>query len=267
VLLGALVAAGHRADAPAGLLAFCGRECATPPSASPTGEAADCTIGLALVAQTDAALSGGLSRRLPLLSPPAVALLGPRDASTLAASEVPSLAGSILIRSDEEMAADRTPSASAIGRHATEAGEHIRRTAGSWWLHVDLDVLSADVMPHVNNRRPGGLSWEQLTALTRNALGQPGLIGWSVTSYNPDLDLDRESAAHIVDYIATCVSALPKSPALPAPKPLTAPMPAAEPEAQESADDGAEQRAAHEAVHEAQLSARHEGQHAPVPSS
>jgi arginase len=217
VVLGALVEAGHRPEGPAGLLSLTGRECAWPPTASPTGQAADCTIGLALVAHTNAALSGGLSRRLPLLAPAAVVLLGPRDATELAAADVPSLAGSIAIRSAEDVVAsaatNRAAAAYALGRQATEAVEHIRHTTGSWWLHVDLTALSAEEFPATEYRQPGGLTWEQLIILTRAALGSSGLLGWSVTGYDADLDLDRSSAGRVVDYLAQCVSALPAPPA------------------------------------------------------
>lgn len=222
IVLGGLVAAGHGPERPTGLLVFGGRECAWPPDTSPTGEAADCTIGLALIAHTNAALSGGLTRRLPLLTPQAVTLLGPRDAAELAAAGVPSLAGSITVHSDQELTAAGGGAGPAIGQHATEAIERIRRTAPSWWLHVDLDVLSTEALPAVGHRRPGGLSWDQLTALTRSALAGPGLIGWSMSGYDADLDLDRTSAARIVDYLLASVSALPAETPAPPDQPPTA---------------------------------------------
>lgn len=209
VLLGGLVATGHRSDGPAGLLALTGRECAWPPNASPTGQASDCTLGLALVAQTNAALFDGLARRLPLVPPQAVALLGPRDAAELTAAGIPSLAGSILIRSDQQLGGPTRTAGPALTRHATDAVEHVRTTTPRWWLHVDLNVLATAELPAVDHSLPGGLNWEQLTALTRAALSAPGLIGWSVTNYDPDLDLARSGAARIATYLVESVSALP----------------------------------------------------------
>ncbi|GAA3390150.1 arginase family protein [Cryptosporangium minutisporangium] len=211
ILLGGLVATGHRPEGPAGLLVLSGRECAWPPDKSPTGCASDCTLGLALLAQTNAVLSNGLSRRLPLVPPGAVAVLGARDAAELSAAGIPSLSGSILIRSDEDLGAigARPATGLTIARHATDAIEHLRRTTDNWWLHIDLSVLSTPALPTVDRRLPGGLSWEQLTALTKAALATPGLVGWSVTGYDADHDLERISAAHLADYLVESVGALP----------------------------------------------------------
>jgi arginase len=211
ILLGGLVATGHRPDGPAGLLVLAGRECAWPPDASPTGQASDCTLGLALLAQTNAVLTDGLSRRLPLVPPKAVAVLGARDGVELAEAGIPSLAGSILIRSDEELRGSGPNRAigRAIARHAVEAIGHIRRTTPQWWLHVDLGVLSTRALPAADHRLAGGLDWDQLTALTRASLAESGLVGWSVTGYDADLDLDRVHAARIADYLVESVTALP----------------------------------------------------------
>jgi len=219
ILLGALVATGHRPQGPAGLLMLSGRECAWPPDKSPTGLASDCTLGLALLAQTNAVLSNGLSRRLPLVPPGGVAVLGTRDAAELSAAGIPSLAGSILVRSDQDFGVSGpTP---GVVRHVTDAIEHVRRTTDDWWLHVDLTVLSAHALPAVDRPLPGGLSWEQLTAVTRAALAAPGLVGWSVTGYDADHDLDRISAAHLADYLLESVGALPVSASEAAARPAT----------------------------------------------
>ncbi|MFG1923513.1 arginase family protein [Cryptosporangium sp. NPDC048952] len=222
ILLGGLVATGHRAsesESPgtAGLLVLAGRESAWPPDKSPTGLASDCTLGLALLAQTNAVLSNGLSRRLPLVPPGAVAVLGARDGAELSAAGIPSLSGSILVKSDEDLGANAAQPATgpALARHVSEAIEHISRTADDWWLHVDLTVLSTHALPHVGSALPGGLSWEQLTAMTRAALGTPGLVGWSVTGYDADNDIERIGAAHLADYLVASVGALPVKTATP----------------------------------------------------
>ena len=214
ILLGGLVATGHRPEGPAGLLVLSGRECAWPPDKSQTGLASDCTLGLALLAQTNAALSNGLSRRLPLVPPGAVTVLGARDAEELSAAGVPSLSGSILIRSDQDLGVNgaRPVTGPILARHVSEAIEHISRTARDWWLHVDLTVLSAHALPGAARPLPGGLSWVQLIAMTRAALGAPGVVGWSVTGYDADHDLERISAARLADYLVASVGALPVNP-------------------------------------------------------
>lgn len=213
ILLGGLVATGHRPAGPAGLLVLAGRECASPPAKTPTGLASDCTLGLALLARTNAMLSNGLSGRLPLVPPGAVTVLGTRDSAELSAAGLPSLAGSILIRSDQDLGASsaRPATGPMLARHVSDAVEHITRTARVWWLHVDLTVLSAQALPGTGRPLPGGLSWEQLTAMTRAALTAPGVVGWSVTGYDADHDLERISAAHLADYLVASVGALPAS--------------------------------------------------------
>jgi arginase len=71
----------------------------------------------------------------------------------------------------------------------------------SWWLHIDLDVLSTDALSAVDYRQEGGLSWRQLEELTSAVLSATGCSGISVVIYSPDLDQDR-AAARNADYVA-----------------------------------------------------------------
>jgi arginase len=193
VVLGALAALRDEHAQP-GLLFVDGHEDAWPPALSPTGEAADCELGLAL-GLFDADIDASLRAVLPRIRAADVAALGPRDAGELAAAGVPSVAGQLrmLIRP-----ADLTE---AHVREATAA------LPAPWWLHTDLDVLANAELAAVDYPQPGGLSWEQLDHITATALAAPGCAGWSVCIYNPDLDPARDGARAIVGYLARAVAA------------------------------------------------------------
>ncbi len=69
-------------------------------------------------------------------------------------------------------------------------------------MHVDLDALSTEAMPAVDYLLPGGLDWEELTALLRPLTASPVLLGVDVTIYNPSLDPERRLAPDIVRMLA-----------------------------------------------------------------
>ena len=187
VILGALAALQAEQDRP-GLLFVDGHEDAWPPRLSPTGEAADCELGLAL-RLFDAGLAPRLRAVLPRINAQDVAAIGPRDGDELAAAGVPTLAGQLraLIR----------PAELAAGGGAMAAG-----LPTPWWLHTDLDVLATTELAAVDYPQPGGLAWTQLKDITATALAAEGCAGWSVCIYNPDLDPGREGADDIVSYLA-----------------------------------------------------------------
>jgi arginase len=189
ILIGAL-AAGRAAFGDIGLLFVDGHEDAWPPKTSPTGEAADMEMGLAL-GITAATLPGELASILPLVRREATAILGPRDAEELDHFAVPSLRGSVFFRSEDEL----------TDRDSALALDHVAAAAKHFWLHVDLDVLATDAMRAVDYPQPGGFSWGKLGGITARALAHPACVGWSVVVYNPDLDSDRTDAHRIVHYI------------------------------------------------------------------
>jgi arginase len=192
VILGALAALQAGRDR-AGLLFVDGHEDAWPPRVSPTGEAADCELGLAL-RLFDTGLSPQLRAVLPRIDPADVAAVGPRDTGELAAAGVASLAGQLgaLIR-PAELTADRYAAALA-------------GLPSPWWLHTDLDVLGTGELAAVDYPQPGGLAWAQLTDLTATALATAGCAGWSVCIYNPDLDPGRDGADAIISYITQAIT-------------------------------------------------------------
>jgi arginase len=201
LLLGCLAAARDYYGR-SGLLFVDGHEDAWPPAQSTTGEAADMELGLAL-GVTSADNVPGLNDIMPVIQAEDVVALGPRDRVEIAASGITAIATRITMLDDLALNAGDIQ---AITESITQRLHH---HAGHWWFHLDLDVLATDALTAVRYPQPGGIDWEQLGALTRAALKSPGLIGWNITIYNPDLDPGHRSATQIVSFIASMVKHVP----------------------------------------------------------
>jgi arginase len=80
--------------------------------------------------------------------------------------------------------------------------EKILGNVESFWIHVDQDVLDDTVMPAVDYRMPGGLSFGELVSSLRRLITTGKAIGMDVTIFNPTLDWDGDLAEKIVDIIA-----------------------------------------------------------------
>ncbi|MGI8594177.1 MAG: arginase family protein [Solirubrobacteraceae bacterium] len=199
VMLGALAALRDHTDA-AGLVMIDGHEDAYPPGRSPTGEASDSELGIAL-GLFDETLPAELAELTPLLSPEAVALVGSRDAGELTRYGVASLADRIWLRTDFDV---RQAGAQATAREATAL---VSRASRRFWLHVDLDVLRSEDFPAADYRQEGGLTWNELELATSAILSDPGCAGWSAAIYNPDLDPRRTSARTVVEFLVATIDA------------------------------------------------------------
>ena len=62
-------------------------------------------------------------------------------------------------------------------------------------------LLDDSIMPAVDYRLPGGLSWEELTTAMRIASESHRVVGLEVTIYNPQLDPDGSGARGLVKVI------------------------------------------------------------------
>jgi arginase len=195
VLLAPLIAARGRGGA--GLVFIDGHEDAWDPQVTPTGEASDCEIGLALGLFDG---PGALTGELPCLVPEHLVMLGPRDQAEIADAGQPSICdrvprylsgADLAVRPDSHSYSEATDLV-ACGVTEADAG---------WWCHVDLDVLDSASLSAVDYPQPGGLSWSQLERLTAACLSVPGCLGASVVIYNPDLD-GGQASERIADFIA-----------------------------------------------------------------
>lgn len=195
----------------AGLLFIDAHEDATTMEASTTGEAANMEIAL-LLGLTGSRAPESLRGKLPALEPDAIVMLGQRDQLYRREIEVSTIADRVTLRSVDEVH-------QAPPQTASDAVERLDRHASAWWLHVDLDVLSADEFPACGAARdpamPGGLTWVELTAVACHALRAERCRGMSVGVYNTDLDPDRGSARRIVRFLSDVVAGT--NPPTPAP--------------------------------------------------
>lgn len=57
-----------------------------------------------------------------------------------------------------------------------------------FWLHIDIDVLDDEVMPAVDSRTPGGLTYEEFNNIVFLLLSSPKVTGMEITILDPDLD-------------------------------------------------------------------------------
>jgi arginase len=93
----------------------------------------------------------------------------------------------------------------------TIARDVIDRLSRPWlsgfWIHLDADVLDDDVMPAVDYRLPGGLSWQELHAVLRAALSSPRAVGFEVTIFNPALDHGGTIARSLIDALVKSFTA------------------------------------------------------------
>lgn len=138
--------------------------------------------------------------RLPVLRPDAIEMLGQRDANYRQEIGVPSIADRVRLHSAEEFRRDPE-------QVAARAAARLASQAPGWWLHVDLDVLDGKEFSACGaatdpSMPEGGVTWAELTAVTKTALPIDDCRGWSVGVYNPDLDPESREARRIVAYLA-----------------------------------------------------------------
>jgi arginase len=74
-----------------------------------------------------------------------------------------------------------------------------------FWVHLDVDVLDDGLMPAVDYRHPGGLTWDEATEILSGLLGAGGAGGLEVTVFNPRLDADGSHAQRLSGLIASAV--------------------------------------------------------------
>ncbi|WP_328326321.1 arginase family protein [Kribbella sp. NBC_00382] len=94
------------------------------------------------------------------------------------------------------------PSAAAIG-----VLKHLERDdLDGFWVHLDVDILDAEVMPAVDSPDPGGLQHEHLRQLLRPILASPKCVGFDIGIFDPDLDPDGRYSAELTDTLVAVLT-------------------------------------------------------------
>ncbi|MCT7353200.1 arginase family protein [Streptomyces sp. 15-116A] len=182
ILLGNLLALRRRGRP--GLLFLDGHTDFYQPAAEPLGEAASMDLALATGRGPDVLTD--LEGRGPLVRDEDVVALGFRDAEESAAAGMQPL--------PPALHAMDLGTVRALGAAEAAARAVALLPDTGYWIHLDVDVLDDDVMPAVDYRMPGGLTWEELETVLRTALAGHGAVGLDVTIFNPRMDPDGSIA-------------------------------------------------------------------------
>ena len=150
---------------------------------SPTGEAADMPLGVALGLEPAdwVEAAGG-----PGVAPADVVVLGARDPDE--ARDIADLRSGAL--RDVELLGPGELRAAGLAAAGARAGERLARGPGRFLIHLDVDVLDERAMPATDYLMPGGLEWDELAALLGALCASPALAGLSLGCLNPDKDPD-----------------------------------------------------------------------------
>jgi arginase len=154
------------------------------PKTSQTGGAAGMDLALACgVGPTALAQLAGPS---PLVEASGVLLLGDRSGNS-------GYPGAAIDRARRRMFLAPLTSLRrrGVGAIVADGLAHLRRAGlDRLWLHFDVDALDDEIMPAVDSRQPGGLSWEEVVSLLRTLLASGIACGMDVTILDPERDPD-----------------------------------------------------------------------------
>jgi arginase len=177
IVLGCLLALRRRGRH--GLLFLDGHADFYQPEAEPNGEAA--SMELALATGRGPAVVTDLEGRRPR-----------RD------EDVESVAATLRLPKRTAANVSKTP---RLGLSISPAAQVKKPVAPSRTCPdpIDADVLDDAVMPAVDYRMPGGLSWWELATILQVAIASGQAIDLNITIFNPKLDSDGSIAAAFVD--------------------------------------------------------------------
>ncbi|MDF2737500.1 MAG: arginase family hydrolase, arginase/agmainase/formiminoglutamate hydrolase [Nitrososphaeraceae archaeon] len=170
------------------------------PEASLTGEVAD--MDLAIVSGRGPDVLTNIDSLKPLVRDQDIILFGYRDREQAASF------GSQDVRNTDIYSFDLTY-VKELGI-ATAASEAIKKLLQDelcgFWIHIDADVLDDSIMPAVDYRLNGGLSFNELSELLKIIVDSGRSVGMDITIFNPNLDSDGSIARRFVSSVLEGIS-------------------------------------------------------------
>jgi arginase len=168
------------------------------PEAEPNGEGA--SMDLAFVTGYGPAVLTNIEGRCPLVRPEnavAFAFRDHEDQAKFGSQPLP-----------PELRAYDLYNVNSMGVEsaARAAVDHLMRAElDGFFIHLDADCLDDAIMPAVDFRVPGGLSWDELAAALRIIMASGKAVGIEVTIYNPRLDGDGSAGRGLTDMLAAAL--------------------------------------------------------------
>jgi arginase len=102
-------------------------------------------------------------------------------------------------------AADYLDELRSLGMVVSDVDEALGRLErpelDGFWIHVDVDVLDAAIMPAVDTPEPNGLSWDEFETIVGRLARSDGAVGLELTIFDPDLDPDGRLADRLADAV------------------------------------------------------------------
>jgi len=83
-----------------------------------------------------------------------------------------------------------------------------KRKLDGFWIHLDVDVLNDQIMPCVDHRQKGGLTYDELHAILYPLLNSDLVYGIDITIFDPELDSSGEVARELTSYTVKWFSPL-----------------------------------------------------------
>ena len=163
------------------------------PEESPTGEVAD--MELAIVSGHGPDILADLDHLKPLVREQDIVVFGYRDSAQSAQYGCQDIKKTTMINAIELVDLKRLglQKAASLGIETLLKNELL-----GFWIHLDADVLDDLIMPAVDYRLPGGLTFSELSNLLRLLLMSGKAVGVSVTIFNPTLDKDGSITRNFV---------------------------------------------------------------------